>query len=83
MKKARLHYYRSDDKSTYIEINYDKLYHDHYTKDGVKRWLLGSDTDRIEAFLKGRGHVKINKAQFDKFREGITIELPTSRILDR
>lgn len=83
MAKARKHYYRSSDKTIYVEIDYDKLFHDHYSQEGKKRWLLGADTDRIEAFLKGRGYVKINKAQHDKFRETLTIELPTSPVLDR
>lgn len=81
MKKKRLHYYRSADKTIYVEIDYDKLFHDHYTKEGKKRWLLGADTDRIESFLTGRGYTKITKAQHDKFRESLTIELPTSPIL--
>jgi hypothetical protein len=83
MAKARKHYYRSADKTIYVEIDYDRLFHDHYSQEGKKRWLLGADTDRIETFLSGRGYVKINKAQHDKFRESLTLELPTSPILVR
>lgn len=69
MKNTHLIYYKTEDGNEAIEINYDRLYHDHYTKEGVKRWCLGAANDRIEEFFVRRNHVKITKSKFDKLVE--------------
>ena len=81
MAKSKIQYYRSEDKTIYVAIDYEKLYHDYYSAEGRKRLCLGAATDRIEAYLIRKKYVKVNKAQFDKFNEQLTIELPSSPIL--
>jgi hypothetical protein len=55
-----------------VEIDYDLLHHDYYSKEGMTRRLLGSYTDRIEAGLLRKEYKKINKVQFEKFLEKLT-----------
>ena len=66
MKKNKPKYYRSSNSLEAVEIDYDTLRHDYYSKEGLTRRLLGSFTDRIEAGLLRKEYKKINKAQFDK-----------------
>jgi hypothetical protein len=81
MAKSKIQYYRSEDKTIYVAIDYETLYHDYYSKEGRKRLCLGAATDRIEAFLIRKNYVKVNKLIHDKFRESLAIQLPTSPIL--
>jgi hypothetical protein len=69
MKKNKPKYYRSPNSMEAVEIDYELLHHDYYSKEGMSRRLLGSYTDRIEASLLRKEYKKINKAQFDKMLE--------------
>ena len=69
MKKNKPKYYRSPNSMEAVEIDYELLHHDYYSKEGMSRRLLGSYTDRIEASLIRKEYKKINKAQFDKMLE--------------
>lgn len=69
MKKNKPKYYRSPNSMEVVEIDYELLHHDYYSKEGMNRRLLGSYTDRIEASLLRKEYKKINKAQFDKILE--------------
>lgn len=69
MKKNKPKYYRSPNSMEAVEIDYELLHHDYYSKQGMSRRLLGSYTDRIEASLLRKEYKKINKAQFDKMLE--------------
>ena len=69
MKKNKPKYYRSPDSKEAVEVDYDTLRHDYYSKEGLTRRLLGSFTDRIEAGLLRKEYKKINKGQFDKMLE--------------
>lgn len=69
MKKNKPKYYRSPNSMEAVEIDYELLHHDYYSKEGMNRRLLGSYTDRIEASLLRKEYKKINKAQFDKILE--------------
>jgi hypothetical protein len=69
MKKNKPKYYRSPNSMEAVEIDYELLHHDYYSKEGMLRRLLGSYTDRIEASLLRKEYKKINKAQFDKMLE--------------
>jgi len=66
MKKNRPKYYRSANSAEAVEIDYDALHHDYYSKEGMNRRLLGSYTDRIEASLLRKDYKKINRIQFEK-----------------
>lgn len=69
MKKNKPKYYRSPNNMEAVEIDYELLHHDYYSKEGMSRRLLGSYTDRIEASLLRKEYKKINKIQFDKMLE--------------
>ena len=69
MKKNKPKYYRSPNSMEAVEIDYELLHHDYYSKEGMSRRLLGSYTDRIEASLLRKEYKKINKIQFDKMLE--------------
>ena len=69
MKKNKPKYYKSPNSMEVVEIDYDTLRHDYYSKEGFTRRLLGSFTDRIEAGLLRKEYKKINKGQFDKMLE--------------
>lgn len=68
-KKISLKYYRNPDSTEVVEIDYNELNQDYYTKTGKRRWLLGSAEDRIEAYLLRKNWVKINVATFNKLLE--------------
>lgn len=68
-KKISLKYYRNPESTEIVEIDYNLLNQDYYTKAGKRRWLLGSAEDRIEAYLLRKNWVKINVAAFNKLLE--------------
>lgn len=69
MKKISNKYYRNEKSTEVAEIDYNLLRHDYYSKDGMKRMLLGSYLDRIQEFLLRKGWVKINITTFNKIKE--------------
>ena len=66
MKKNKPKYYRSSNSLEAVEIDYDTLRHDYYSKEGLTRRLLGSFTDRIEAGLLRKEYKKINTNLINK-----------------
>jgi hypothetical protein len=73
-KKISLKYYRNALSSEIAEIDYNDLRALHYTKDGKFTRLLGSNEDRIEAYLMRKGWIKINITTFNKLKDGFEEE---------
>jgi len=69
MKKITNKYYRNAKSTEVVEIDYNLLRHDYYSKEGMKRMLLGSYLDRIQEFLIRKDWVKINVVTFSKLKE--------------
>lgn len=74
MKKPNINRYKSKDGTEIVEINYDTLNHDYYSKQwkGRRRQLLGSYMDRLEDRLRRHEWKRINKSQFEKALEKLT-----------
>ena len=74
MKKQNINRYKSKDGAEVVEINYDTLNHDYYSKQwvGKRRQLLGSYMDRLEDRLRRHEWKRITKSQFDKALEKFT-----------
>jgi hypothetical protein len=70
MKKITNKYYRNEKSTEAVEIDYNLLRHDYYSKQGMRRMLLGSYLDRIQEFLLRKGWVKINVTTFTKLKDG-------------
>lgn len=69
MKKISNKYFRNEKSTEIIEVDYNKLNYDIYSKDGVERRLLGSYLDRIQEFLVRKGWVKVTITTFTKLKE--------------
>lgn len=74
MKKPNINRYKSKDGLEVVEINYDTLNHDYYSKQwkGRRRQLLGSYMDRLEDRLRRDEWKRITKSQFEKALEKFT-----------
>lgn len=74
MKKPNINRYKSKDGLEVVEINYDTLNHDYYSKqwNGKRRQLLGSYMDRLEDRLRRDEWKRITKSQFEKALEKFT-----------
>ena len=74
MKKPNINRYKSKDGAEVVEINYDTLNHDYYSKNwvGKRRQLLGSYMDRLEDRLRRHEWKRITKSQFEKALEKFT-----------
>lgn len=68
-KKISLKYYRDALSSEIVEIDYNELNTHYYTKEGKLTRLLGSNEDRIEAYLIRKNYTKINVASFNKLKD--------------
>lgn len=73
-KKISLKYYRNPESTEVVEIDYNELNQDYYTKAGKRRWLLGSAEDRIEAYLLRKNWIKVNITTFNKLKDGFEQE---------
>jgi hypothetical protein len=73
-KKISLKYYRNASSSEIAEIDYNELRALHYTKSSNFVRLLGSNEDRIEAYLMRKGWIKINITTFNKLKDGFEQE---------
>jgi len=69
MKKISNKYFRNESSTEVIEVDYNLLRYDIYSKDGVERRLLGSYLDRIQEFLVRKGWVKVTITTFTKLKE--------------
>lgn len=68
-KKISIKYYKDDKSSEIVEIDYNTLNTHYHTKEGKLTRLLGSNEDRIEAYLIRKNYTKINVALFTKIKE--------------
>jgi hypothetical protein len=68
-KQISIKYYRDPKSLELAEIDYNSLNSNYYSKDGKLTRLLGSNEDRIEAYLMRKGWLKINVASFNKLKE--------------
>jgi hypothetical protein len=68
-KQITIKYYRDSKSLEVAEIDYNALNYKSYSKDGKLTRLLGSNEDRIEAYLMRKGWLKINVASFNKLKE--------------
>jgi hypothetical protein len=68
-KQITIKYYRDNKSLEVAEIDYNALNYKSYSKDGKLTRLLGSNEDRIEAYLMRKGWLKINVASFNKLKE--------------
>lgn len=66
MSKEKIVYYRGEDDSVLVSINYTSLVYIKYTKDKVERRAMGSDTDRTEAYFLYIGFSKTTKQKFEE-----------------
>lgn len=73
-KKISLKYYRNPTSTEIAEIDYNELHTLHYTKDSKFTRLLGSNEDRIEAYLMRKGWIKISITTFNKLKDGFEQE---------
>lgn len=68
-KPITIKYYRDSKSLEVAEIDYNLLNYKSYSKDGKLNRLLGSNEDRIEAYLMRKGWLKINVASFNKLKD--------------
>jgi hypothetical protein len=68
-KQITIKYYRDNKSLEVAEIDYNLLKYKSYNKDGKLTRLLGSNEDRIEAYLMRKGWLKINLTTFNKIKE--------------
>jgi len=68
-KQITIKYYRDSKSLEVAEIDYNALNYKSYSKDGKLTRLLGSNEDRIEAYLMRKGWLKINVASFNKLKD--------------
>ena len=73
-KKISLKYYRDALSSEIAEIDYNELRTSHATKNSKYTRLLGSNEDRIEAYLMRKGWIKINITTYNKLKDGFEQE---------
>lgn len=68
-KKISIKYYKDAKSSEIVEIDYNDLNTHYYSSKGKFTRLLGSNEDRIEAYLIRKNWTKINVASFNKLKD--------------
>lgn len=66
MNKEKIVYYRGFEDSVLVSINYSALVYIKYFANRTERFPMGSQTDRIEAYLLYVGYNKTTKQKFEE-----------------
>lgn len=69
MAKDKIVYYRNQDNSEVVVINYTQLRYVKITKDGQKVYPMGSVTDRTENYLLYIGYLKSTQKKTEEILE--------------
>ena len=64
-KKIKDFFYKSNDNTFAVKIDYNNLFYEHYSFQNIERRLLGAVNDRIEAYFIRKKYFKITEKEFN------------------
>lgn len=64
-KKIKDFFYKSNDNTFAVKIDYNNLCYDHYSFETTEHRLLGAVNDRIEAYFIRKKYIKITEKEFN------------------